>query len=259
MLVLKNSAKQLSDSELQSLPLAEQAKYYRFVLALDKLNSFILRLPSRHTSTTETIHKVGQYQYVITTDLTSSFFQRHISEDKLPYVTFESPFKGTYVMLRSPQGLINQSEGLYQLMSGVLGNYMAQGWCVVHHDNLYVLGQDIDTTINRWSLVLKSLAKNNLKCSAKKTFCFTDNMDLLGWIKSGKFLLPDPHRKQAIQHIPKPQTAKQMRSYIGACRTFYEAKPNIALFMTPLETMVAGKTSSEKLTWTSELENAFTS
>ena len=257
MLVMKQSGKDIPKDQFNKMSVEEQSKYFRFVLGLDKLNSFILRQPSRHTSIPDTIHAVAQYQYVITTDLTSSFFQRHVKEDKLPFFTFESPFKGTYVMLRSPQGLINQSEGLTQLMSGVLGNYIQDGWCVVHHDNLYILANSQDTAIHRWSLVLKTLAENNLKCSPKKTFVLTERMELLGWIKEGRKLIPDPHRQQAILHVPLPRTVKQLRSYIGAYRTFYEAKPKLAHLMDPLEQMTAGKPSSEKLAWTDQQEMHF--
>ena len=259
MLIMKQSGKNIPKDEFNSMPVEDQSKYFRFVLGLDKLNSFILRQPSRHTSIPDTIHSVAQYEYVITTDLTSSFFQRHIHKDKLPYFTFESPFKGTYVMLRSPQGLINQSEGLTQLMSGVLGQYIQDGWCVVHHDNLYVLAHNPDTAIHRWSLVLKVLNENNLRCSPKKTFVLTDKMELLGWIKQGRKLLPDPHRQQAILHIPLPKTVKQLRSYIGAYRTFYEAKPKLAQILDPMEQMTAGKPSSEKLIWSKEQEDQFKS
>ena len=62
---------------------------------------------------------VGSFEYVITTDLTDSFWQRHIVQEKYPYFAFHSPFRGTYLFLRSTQGLINQSEGLEELVLDV--------------------------------------------------------------------------------------------------------------------------------------------
>ena len=106
------------------------------------------------------------------------------------------------------------------MLTVLLSKFVAHGWCVAFHDNLYVIGDDIDTTIDRLKQVLENLNENNLKISADKTFCFPDELELLGWIKHGRSLLPDPHRHNALKITPRPETAKQLRSYLGAYRTF---------------------------------------
>ena len=67
---------------------------------------------------------------------------------------------------------------------------------------------------------MEAMQKNNIKLSAKKTSCFPANLDLLGWTKRGKFLIPDPHRQNCVSLAPLPNTAKQLRSFIGSFRTF---------------------------------------
>ena len=126
----------------------------------------------------------------------------HIAEDKKPYFAFHSPFRGNYIFLRSSQGFLNQSEGLENVVRCVLQEGIAEGWVIVHADNIYVVGDEMEATVNRWWLVLDKLAQNNLKLSAKKTACFPPTLDLLGWIKCGKFLIPDKHR-QMLSHLFK--------------------------------------------------------
>ena len=82
-------------------------------------------------------------------------------------------------------------------------------------------------------------------------------MDLLGWIKTGKFLKPDPHRQNTLLSAPLPQTVKNLRSYIGTYRTFYRYKSNIAFILEPLEKFMSNKPSSQKLTWTPDLISTF--
>ena len=72
------------------------------------------------------------------------------------------------------------------MLTVLLSEFVAQGWCVVFHDNHYMIGDDDDKTIERWKKVLKTLNRNNLKLSADKTSCFPDKLELLGWIKQGR-------------------------------------------------------------------------
>ena len=160
-------------------------------------------------------------------------------------------------MLRSSQGFLNQSEELNEMLTVLLSKFVAQGWCVVFHDNLYVIGDDIDTTVERWRQVLETLNENNLKISADKTFCFPDELELLGWIKHGRSLLPDPHRHNALKTTPRPETTKQLRSYLGAYRTFQKCKPKIHEILGDLQQIVSNKKSSEKIEWTEDLDNCF--
>ena len=59
------------------------------------------------------------------------------------------------------------------------------GWCRVLADNVYVMGHSFGQTIQHWRIVLELLAKNKIKISPKKTVCFPDKLDLLGWSKEG--------------------------------------------------------------------------
>ena len=162
-------------------------------------------------------------------------------------------------MLRSSQGFLNQSEGLESLVSSVLQEGIAEGWCRVHADNIYVLGHSQEETINRWQWVLERMDENNLKLSPKKTSCFPLKLDLLGWTKQGKYLVPDKHRQNCVAIAELPKTAKQLRSYIGSYRTFQKCKENTAFILKDLEEFLAANspTSSTVLPWTNHLINQF--
>ena len=257
MLVLKQSAKNIPKQTLNNMPTTEKLKYHRFVLCQNKLNEYVDRIPAMYTKIEDTIRTVGTYEYVITTDLTDSFWQRQITASKLPYFAFHSPFKGTYIFLRSSQGFINQSEGLEEMVKTILHRGVSLDWVRVHADNIYVLGHTYEETIQRWQEVLQTLLNNNLKLSAKKTHCFPAKMDLLGWTKEGKFLTPDPHRQNSLELAELPTKVKELRSYLGSYRTFYKSKENMSTILGELEQMVSDKPSSEKLDWTPQLTAKF--
>ena len=259
LLVLKNSARTLPPGQYNKLSIQEKLRYNRFVLCQNKLNEYVEKIPHQYTTIDDTINMVGSFEFVITTDLTDSFWQRPISNDKLPYMAFHSPFKGTYVFLRSSQGFLNQSEGLEQLVRCVLQDCIAEGWCRVHADNIYILGHTAEQTVERWQLVLEAMQKNNLKLSPKKTSCFPKKLDLLGWTKEGKFLVPDIHRQHCISIAELPKTAKQLRSFIGSYRTFQKCLQNTAFILKDLEEFLAkhSSSSSQQLVWNDDLKKQF--
>ena len=257
MLVKKNSIRDLPKGEYEKMKVLDKLKYNRFVLCQDKLNDYIEKIPAKLNKLEDTLRIVGAHEFVITSDLTDSFWQRHVKWEKLPFFAFHSPFKGTYIFLRSCQGFFNQSEGLEEMVSCVLSKFISEGWCRVHADNIYVMGNSLDETIKNWQHVLTAMQWNNLKLAPHKTFCFSKSMDLLGWIKTGRNLTPDPHRINTLINASTPITVKDLRSYLGSYRTFYKCKRNMSELLTKLEEFAANKPSSQKLEWTDPLIKEF--
>ena len=258
LLVLKNSARDLGQEKYKQLPISEKLKYNRLVLCQNKLNDYVEKIPHLYTTVEDTIKAVGETEYVITSDLTDSFWQRHIKDDKKPYFAFHSPFRGNYIFLRSSQGFLNQSEGLENLVRSVLQDGLVQGWLIVHADNIYVTGNTMEITIARWKIVLDKLWQNNLKLSPRKTSCFPASLDLLGWSKQGKFLVPDEHRQNTLSNADLPRTAHDLRSYIGGYRRFFKAQEGMSQNLQDLEELVAKtETKFEIIKWTDELKSKF--
>ena len=139
------------------------------------------------------------------------------------------------------------------LLDGVKADHVK-----VHADNIYVLGRTYGETVNRWEDVLNALEKNNLKLSPKKTACFPNKLDLLGWTKEGKFLFPDPHRQNTLLTVAKPTNVKEMRSFLGTYHTFYKCQANQNTLLAPLTKVISNNPpQGQKIRWTPELEEAF--
>ena len=172
MLVTKGSAMDLKPGELNKMPIEQKIRYYRFILAFNQLNDYVAKIPSRYVTVSETIQKVGQYKHMIESDLTDSFFQRHVAPNKWPWMAFVSPHRGVYVMKRTAQGFLNSSEGLTELVATVVGDLTMKNKCVTHADNLWIGGSTIEQTIDNWEELLSALQKNNLKLNPSKTKLF---------------------------------------------------------------------------------------
>ena len=177
MLVRKASAKNKPSDQLTH-------KNFRFVNLHNKLNDYIEPQPSKSINMDEAIYEVGQWKYILETDLTDSFYQRWVAENKIPFMGFHSPFGGVYVMLRSSNGMKGQSEGLDEMGAQVLGDIEKEGKCYKFHDDLKVGGNTVKEALDNWDLVTSRLAKNNLKLNPAKTKLFVTSTELFGWDKN---------------------------------------------------------------------------
>ena len=258
MLTMKLSARQISKDDWQAMDIEEKLKHVRFVMAMNKLCNHVNKKPAMTSKLDDTITMVGSHEFIITSDLKDSFWQRKITPAKIPYFGFHGPFGQDYVFLRSCQGFLNQSEELEQLVQTVLKQGVTEGWTRVHADNIYIMGNNIDETIARWERTLQAMRANNLKLSPAKTQCMPNSLDLLGWKKQGKYLIPDPHRQNTLVTAELPVTVKDLRSYLGSYNTFYRCKPKVSQLLQNLSKLTAtAKQSSSKVPWTEELVEEF--
>ena len=152
----KASAKNMSKEDYNNLSLKEKAKCNRFVICLNKLCDFVNKKPAMPSRIEDTINTVGSAEFIITADLQDSFNQIWINPIKHPYMGFHSPFGDNYIFLRSPQGLVNQSEELETMVKVVLLDVVKSG----------------TPTRTAWK-------RTNIKLSPKKTASFPDGLNRL--------------------------------------------------------------------------------
>ena len=86
------------------------------------------------------------------------------------------------------------AEYLEELVSRVLGEFIAEGFLVKVADGLVIGGDTIHELLSNWRRVLRKLRDNNLTISPDKTYICPQTVKLVGWIwKNGK-LEVDRHR-----------------------------------------------------------------
>ena len=65
---------------------------FRFVNLFNQLNEYIALEPSQPESIDSVLYDAGQWEFMISGDLSNSFYQRWISKEKLPYMAFHCTF-----------------------------------------------------------------------------------------------------------------------------------------------------------------------
>ena len=229
----------------------------RLVTAFSEVAKYAKPQPSLMPNVDSTLRQIGQWKYIITTDLQKAFYQIPLSHDSIKYCGIATPFKGIRVYLRCAMGLPGSETALEELMSRILGEFVREGFVAKVADDLYVGADDQRQLLLNWIKVLQALRDNGVSLSAPKTLIAPLYCIMLGWKWQDGTITATSHRISTLSTCPLPKTVKGLRSFLGAYKFLSRVLPRCSTILSPLEELIAGKASAEKLVWSSEMESNF--
>ena len=100
---------------------------HRLVTSFVELNKYICTLPSKLDTTEDVLTVLGRWKYIIKTNLKSAYFQMKMTPNLQKWLGTISPYRGTYVYSRGPNGLKNMAEFLEEIVAQVLSECLAEG------------------------------------------------------------------------------------------------------------------------------------
>ena len=115
---------------------------------------------------------------------------------------------------------------------------------------------DFDLHLKHIDLVLSRLQKANLKLKLRKCHFAGSEAPFLGHIVSRNGLLMDPAKIDAVRKIRRPETKKDVRSFLGMAGYYRPFIKDFSIVAAPLHALTKAKASKE-VNWTAECEKAF--
>ena len=242
-------------------PLSElTTKDVRLVVNTCELSKYMKSLPAKVCKPQDVYNRLGNWKYIVKTDLFQGFFQNHLHPEAMQWCAVLTPFGGLRFFKRGIQGLINQTEELDELLAKLFNKMLTEGRLVKQADDLLTGGNTIEEALENLSEMLVICKNNNIKLSPSKTFIFPKTVDILSWLWSeGGTLAPSPHRKQTLAQTKEDDlaTIKDLRSWVGLYKTFLYHTPNLTNILDPFDKITGGKDSKDDIIWTPELSLAF--
>ena len=151
-----------------------------------------------------TLRLIAQGKHIISTDLTSAFYQIPLSRDSMKYCGVATPFRGVRVYARSVMGIPGSETALEELMSRVLGDLLKDGIVTKIADDLYCSGNSPGELLSNWKKVLQALHKRDLRLSPHKTIINPQSTTILGWVWNSGTSSASPHRIAALASFRTP-------------------------------------------------------
>ena len=226
---------------------------HRLVTSFGDVGRYAKPQPALMPNMENTLYEIGQWKYIICTDLSKAFYQIVLSQSSRKYCGVVTPFRGVRVYCRAAMGMPGSEAALEELMCKVVGKYIQQGVAAKIADNLYVGGSTAEELLQNWENVLQALSDSNLKLSPNQTVINPHEVSILGWVWNNGTLRASSHKVSALATCDIPKTVRQLRSYIGAYKVLSRVIKHSSQYLDKLEAMTANNKSSDILQWTDSL------
>jgi hypothetical protein len=215
-----------------------------------ELNKVIQRRVYTLPKIQEILTKRKGYRFFTKIDISMHYYTFELDEESKKYCTTCTPF-GNYQYNRLAMG-INQSpdvaqeimEDLFRHMDEV-DNYIDDVGCFNDEWQSHLLSLD---------KTLKILQDNNFTVNSFKCEWAVEESDWLGYWLTPIGLKPWKKKVSAMLAIQRPQTAKQLRSFLGAVNFYRDMYPKRSHILAPL-TNLTGKKGI--IPWTTDCQHAF--
>ncbi|KAK7106795.1 hypothetical protein V1264_018009 [Littorina saxatilis] len=224
----------------------------RVCIDFRKVNKITVFDPEPMPTATDLFRQLTGSKIFSKIDLSKGYWQIPVREEDIPKTAFATP-DGTYECLRMPFGMVNSGATLKRGMRKMLKGMKN---VVYYWDDLLVHTETFEEHLETLRELFSRLTKANLTVRPSKCILGTDNVDFIGHsLKEGqKGLLLENVTK--ILNAPRPETKKQVRSFLGLAGYYREFIPNFAAITAPLSDMTR-KGCSNRILWGPAQEKAY--
>jgi len=230
---------------------------HRLVTAFTDVAKYCKPQPSLLPDVNQVMRQIACWKYIIVSDLTSAYHQIPLHVNSRKYCGIVTPFKGIRVYCRSAMGMPGSETALEELMSRTLGHLLMRGAVAKIADDLYCGGNTFEELLINWRDVLTALRKCDLRLSPSKTIICPRSTTILGWHWNQGQISASQHTLCTLATCPAPQTVTALRSYIGSYKALSRVIPGTSVLLGPLDNIIAGQSSKDKVQWTDETMLAF--
>ncbi len=230
---------------------------HRLVTDFGEIARYAKPQPSLLPDMNSVLRWLAQWKFIICTDLQKAYYQIPLDPSSMKYCGVCTPFKGTRVYTTAAMGMPGSETALEEVVSRVFGSLIQSDRAIKIADNLFTGGNSLDELCNNWEEVLKAASRNSLSFSPSQTTINPKTTTILGWLWSQGTLSATPHSLCTLQTCDIPKTVKDLKSFIGAYKVLARVIPDCSKIIAPLDNIVAGRGSSDKIVWSDQVDIDF--
>ena len=189
--------------------------------------------------------------------MTNSFFQTWVHPDNIHLTAVQTPW-GLYEWTVMPQGGCNAPATHQHQMTDALREHIGK-ICHVYLDDIIIWSQTMEEHERNCNAILEALRKASIYCNLAKSNLFTTELGFLRHIISRTGIKPDPRKTDRIAAWPQPNTATNVRGFLGLTRYIATFIPALAEYTSVLTPLTTKECDRQFPTWTTEHQTAFES
>ena len=185
-----------------------------------------------------------------TIDLRSGYHHIALGKSSRAKTAFVMPF-GKYEFLMVPFGLAQAPAYFQLLMNKVLKGLK---FAMTYLDDIIIFSQDELQHLEHLETVFSHLREAGLKMKRSKCDFFKSEIHYLGHLISPEGISPLPNKLDSIRHMPVPNSAKEIKQFLGLTGYYRKFVPRFADISRPLTNLTKKDTKFE---WTSACQKSF--
>ena len=185
-------------------------------------------------------------------DLLSGYHQCVIEPGSREYTAFETPM-GVYHYKRVPFGLVGAPWHFTKVMAIALRGLIPRV-CLAYLDDVIVYDTTFEEHLESVEVVLKALAKANLKLKPSKCEWCRSGINFLGHVVNAEGVATQKVTTEKITAFNRPHNVKTIKSFLGLCNYYRPFVPNFADLAKPLNRLLKKEIPFE---WSEVCEEAF--
>ena len=194
--------------------------------------------------------KLKGAQVFPTIDLRSGYHHIALEKSSRAKTTFVMPF-GKYEFLMVPFGLA-QAPAYFQLLMNKV--HKGLKFTMMYLDDIIIFSQDELQHLEHLEIVFSHLREAGLKMKCSKCDFFKSEIHYLGHLISPEGISPLPNNLDSIRHMPVPNSAKEIKQFLGLTGYYRKFVPRFADISRPLTTLMK---KDAKFEWTSACQKSF--
>ena len=185
-----------------------------------------------------------------TIDLRSGYHHIALGKSSRAKTAFVMPF-GKYEFLMVPFGLAQAPAYFQLLMNKVLKGLK---FAMTYLDDIIIFSQDESQHLEHLEIVFSHLQEAGWKMKHSKCDFFKSEIHYLGHLISPEGISPLPNKLDSIKHMPVPNSAKEIKQFLGLTGYYRKFVPRFADISRPLTTLTK---KDVKFEWTSACQKSF--
>ena len=187
-------------------------------------------------------------------DLMRGYHQVRMADDSKQKTAFTC-YLGLFQYCRMPFGLTNAPATFQRLMSQL---FSGKEWyfVFVYLDDILIASGDISEHVTHVKRVLSRLKEAGLRLKPSKCKFATTTIQYLGHTLTPAGVQPNEAKITAVKEFPRPQSVKQVKSFLGLANFYCRHIPNMAALSRPL-TNLTRKENLQRFVWSPECTAAF--
>jgi hypothetical protein len=171
------------------------------------------------------------------------YHQIELKEEDKEKTAFSTK-NGHWEYKRLPFSLKTAPATFQRMMNNVLCGLTGTR-CFVFLDDIVIYARSIHEHDDKIREVFKRIRKYNLKLQPDKCEFLRTEVSYLGHIITEDGVRPDPKKVEAIENFPRPETTKQLKSFLGMASYYRKFIPKFIQTAAPLHSLLKKNTPFE--------------